>query len=159
VELIFKNSRNSKPHQFVRNCKLNLTTKLGGATMRLVKFFFSLLIPLITIFFFSSLPAQQKTETKKATFKGEVLDLACYIAGEKKGAGHKKCADMCIQGGAPIGILTDDGKVYLIVENHSKPEPYEKLKNYAAEKVTITGVLYQRGGLPGIVIESVEPAK
>ncbi len=127
--------------------------------MRSTKFFFTLFIPLLAIFFFSYLPAQQKTEAKKVTLKGECLDLACYIAGEKKGAEHKKCADMCIKGGAPIGILTEDGKVYLIVENHSKPEPYEKLKNYAAEKVTITGVLYQRGGLPGIVIESVELAK
>ncbi|MFN3135655.1 MAG: hypothetical protein ACK44H_08825 [Candidatus Kryptonium sp.] len=127
--------------------------------MRSTKLFLTFLIPLLAIFFFSSLPAQQKTEAKKITFKGEVLDLACYIAGGKKGVEHKKCADMCIKGGAPIGILTEDGKAYLIVENHSKPEPYEKLKNYAAEKVTVTGVLYQRGGLPGIVIESVEPSK
>ncbi|CUS93754.1 Carbamoyl-phosphate synthase L chain, N-terminal domain [Candidatus Kryptonium thompsonii] len=86
-------------------------------------------------------------------------EIALRIIRTCKELGIKTVADMCIKGGAPIGILTDDGKVYLIVENHSKSEPYEKLKNYAAEKVTITGVLYQRGGLPGVVIESVEPAK
>jgi len=133
-----------------------------SATMRATKL--SGIILLVLMFFAISIALSQgKTDSKatatKVTIKGEVLDLACYVAGEKKGPGHKQCAAMCIKGGAPIGILTDDGKVYLVVENHSKPEPYEKLKEFAAEKVSITGSLYQRGGLPGIVLESVEPAK
>lgn len=118
---------------------------------------------LLAIFFSSTVISQGKMESKangkKVVLKGEILDLACYVAGEKKGPEHKKCADMCIKGGAPIGILTEDGKVYLIVENHSKPEPYEKCKVFTAEKVAITGIAYNRGGLPGVVIESVEPAK
>ncbi len=117
---------------------------------------------LLAIFLNSTAISQGKSESKpgnKVTLKGEVLDLACYVAHEAKGAGHKKCAETCIKGGAPIGILTDDGKVYLVVEDHKKPEPYEKLKGFAAEKVSITGIVYNRGGLPGVVLESVEPAK
>ncbi len=130
--------------------------------MRSAKFF--AILGVLVIFFISNAISQGKmdskaTPAKEVTLKGEVLDLACYVAGEKKGPEHKRCAVMCIKGGAPIGILTDDGKVYLVVEDHAKPEPYEKLKEFAAEKVAITGVLYQRGGLPGVVIKSVEPAK
>lgn len=128
--------------------------------MRAIKLF---AIIVLLSFGVSTLLPQSKPETKSVAknviLKGEVLDLACYVAGGKRGPEHKKCAEMCIKGGAPIGILTDDGKVYLIVENHEKPEPYEKLKGFAAEKVTITGVLHQRGGLPGVVIESVEQLK
>lgn len=130
--------------------------------MRSLRFFAASVI--LLTFLISSAISQGKvdskaTAAKKVTLKGEVLDLACYVAGEKKGAEHKRCAVMCIKGGAPIGILTDDGKVYLLVEDHSKPEPYEKLKEFAAEKVTVTGALYQRGGLPGVVVEAVEPVK
>ncbi|CUS98308.1 hypothetical protein JGI23_00457 [Candidatus Chrysopegis kryptomonas] len=130
--------------------------------MRAIKFF--AVLGLLLIFSISTAIPQGKmdsktTSAKKVTLKGEVLDLACYVAGEKKGAEHKRCAVMCIKGGEPIGILTDDGKVYLVVEDHAKPEPYEKLKEFAAERVTITGAFYQRGGLPGVVIESVEPVK
>ncbi len=127
-------------------------TKLIAVTLLLLAFLFG-----------STAISQGKQESKatekKVVLKGEVLDLACYVAHEAKGAGHKKCAEMCIKGGAPIGILTEDGKVYLCVEDHKKPEPYEKLKGFAAEKVSVTGTVYNRGGLLGIVVEAVEPAK
>jgi hypothetical protein len=127
--------------------------------MRTIKFFAFVLV--LLLFSASAVISQgsKAATAKKVTLKGEILDLACYVAGEKKGAEHKKCAEMCIKGGAPIGLLTDDGKVYLLVENHQKPEPYEKCKEFAAEKVTVTGLLYQRGGLAGVVVEAVEPSK
>ncbi len=129
--------------------------------MRLIKLL-GVILPLLILItspIISQDKSASKATAKKVTLKGECLDLACYIAGEKKGAEHKQCAVMCVKGGAPIGILTEDGKVYLLVEDHSKPEPYEKLKGLAAEKVSVSGYLYQRGGLPGVVVESVEPAK
>lgn len=126
--------------------------KLTAVTLLLFAFLFS-----------STAISQGKPESKatggKVTLKGEVLDLACYVAQGAKGAEHKKCADACVKGGAPIGILTEDGKVYLCVEDHKKSEPYEKLKGFAAEKVSVTGTVYNRGGLQGIVVEAVEPAK
>jgi len=92
------------------------------------------------------------------TVTGEVLDLACYAAHEAKGEKHKSCAQACVQGGAPVGLLTADGHVYLLVENHDAKKPYEELKTKAAEQVKVTGTFFERGGLPAIVVASVEKA-
>ena len=54
-------------------------------------------------------------EKKATTISGEVLDMACYSSSGASGEGHKSCAAACIKGGAPMGILTSDGNVYLIV--------------------------------------------
>jgi hypothetical protein len=95
----------------------------------------------------------------KQTMQGEVLDMACYMAAGEKGEKHKSCAAMCIQGGAPMGILTSDGKVVLLVEDHGSPKPYAQLKDEAGDQVKVTGTYVERGGLPALVVAAVEPGK
>lgn len=95
---------------------------------------------------------------KEVTVKGELIDMSCFMAHEGKGKKHAKCANMCVVGGAPLGILTGDGKVYLLVENHSSvkaKKPYMEAKKLVAETVTIKGDAYDRGGVQAIVVESV----
>jgi len=92
---------------------------------------------------------------KTQTLTGELLDLACYVGHEAKGDKHKSCAQACISGGAPMGLLTSDGHVYLLVENHELKKPYEELKTKAAEQVKVTGTVQERGGLPAIVVTAV----
>lgn len=108
-------------------------------------------------------PAMHQHETmpesatgKTQTLTGEILDLACYVGHEAKGEKHKSCAQACISGGAPMGLLTADGHVYLLVENHEQKKPYDDLKTKAAEQVKVTGMVQQRGGLPAIVVTAVE---
>src|SRR5678809_743261 len=91
-------------------------------------------------------------QDKEATVKGELLDMDCYMASGAHGNDHKSCADMCINGGAPMGVLTSDGKVYLLVAGHNKKEPYEALKKRAGEEVTVTGTLNEKDGIKGIVV-------
>ena len=95
---------------------------------------------------------------KEMTVKGELVDMACYMAHEGKGKKHADCGKMCVQGGAPLGILTGDGSVYLLIEDHSSAKarkPYSEAKKLVAETVTIHGDLYERGGEKAIVVESV----
>ena len=82
--------------------------------------------------------------------------MACYMAKGAHGDGHKDCAAACIKGGSPMGILTSDGKVYLLVENHDKKEAYTEVKKYAGEQVTVTGSITERGGLNGIIVNEVK---
>ena len=93
------------------------------------------------------------------SIKGELVDLACYAAHEGKGRKHAECGKMCVmKSGAPLGILAADGKVYLLVEDHSSQnarKPYAQAKEMVAETVLIKGDLYVRGGLPAVVVESV----
>ena len=65
------------------------------------------------------------------TISGEIVDMACYMSGEEHGAKHAKCAGMCLTGGAPMGVLTKDGELYLVVANHADEKAYEEAKKLA----------------------------
>jgi hypothetical protein len=96
--------------------------------------------------------AQQGT----STITGEVLDMACYMKSGAHGDGHKECAADCIKGGSPMGILTSDNKVYLLVENHDKADAYAEAKKHAGEQVTVTGTLSERNGINAIIADDVK---
>jgi len=96
-------------------------------------------------------------EKKSMTISGEVLDMACYSASGASGEGHKSCAAACIKGGSPMGVLTSDGKVYLLVENHDKKDAYAEAQKHAGEQITATGTLSDRGGLNALIVDEVKP--
>lgn len=92
------------------------------------------------------------------TMTGEVIDSACYIQKGAKGEGHKECAKKCADAGIPLALLEDgtDDVIWLTGADHGSAN--EVLKPYAAQKVTITGTLSERGGAKLMVVEKVEPA-
>ena len=95
---------------------------------------------------------------KEITVKGELVDMGCYMAHGGTGSKHGDCAKMCVLGGSPLGLLTSDGAVYLLVEDHSSAKakkPFSQAKKLVSETVTIKGDMYQRGGVQAIVVESV----
>ena len=65
---------------------------------------------------------------------GELVDMNCYMAHGAKGDDHKSCATACIKGGAPMAVLTSDGKLYLLVADHGKKDAYEEAKKYAGSQ-------------------------
>jgi len=88
--------------------------------------------------------------------KGEILDLACYVGHEAKGPGHADCAKRCVKGGQPMGLLAEDGTLYLLVANHQDGTPYEAAKDKAGEIVTVRGVVSERGGMRALEVQAVE---
>lgn len=103
--------------------------------------------------------AEHGTGGKEVSLKGELVDMACYMAHEGKGKKHADCARMCVlKDGAPLGLVTPDGKTYLLVEDHMSPKarkPFAQAKELVSETVTIKGDAYERGGLQAVVVESV----
>jgi hypothetical protein len=103
--------------------------------------------------------AEHGTGGKEVAIKGELVDMACYMAHEGKGKKHAECAKMCVlKNGTPLGLVTPDGKTYLLVEDHASPKarkPFAQAKELVSETVTIKGDAYERGGLQAIVVESV----
>src|SRR5690242_16194648 len=89
------------------------------------------------------------------SLSGEVVDLACYMVHPQSGQGasHKKCAEMCAKKGMPLGLLTDDKQVYLLLEDHENEKPFAEVKAKAGEKVTVQGDKVAQGGLQGLVVE------
>ncbi|MDP3543930.1 MAG: hypothetical protein Q8T11_15790 [Elusimicrobiota bacterium] len=93
---------------------------------------------------------------KSETISGEILDMGCYMAHEGKGKKHAKCAAACVAGGAPIGLLTKEGKVYLVVGDHENEKPYLEAKALAGANAKISGMVYTRGGLTAVIVKSAE---
>jgi len=104
-------------------------------------------------------PKASAATPEMKTIQGEVLDMMCYMAHEGKGPKHKKCAETCISEGAPMGLLTSDGSVYLLVGDHAAPDAYASLKTKAAEQVKVSGDVMHRGGVQAVVVKSVAAVK
>ncbi|HEY6975672.1 MAG TPA: hypothetical protein VH396_05260 [Chitinophagaceae bacterium] len=122
--------------------------------MRMFSFnqkFAGLLVAGFTMLSFSSF-----SQGKSMSVSGEVVDMACYMSKGAHGDNHKDCAAMCVKGGSPMGLLTSDGKVYLLIENHDKADAYADTKKHAGEQVTVTGSSYERGGMQGLVVNEVK---
>jgi hypothetical protein len=98
------------------------------------------------------LSAQEKAEAKTQTIKGEVVDLMCYLDHGAKGEKHKGCATKCIKSGGPVGLLTADDQLYLVIGDH-KPIN-DELADKAAQTVTLKGKVVERNGMK--MIENAE---
>ncbi len=86
-----------------------------------------------------------ESTAKTQTLKGEVVDLMCYLDHGAKGEKHKSCAEMCIKSGGPVGLLTPDDQLYLVIGEH-KPIN-DKLASKAAQTVTLKGKVVERHGM------------
>lgn len=90
--------------------------------------------------------------TKEVT--GEVVDMMCYVDHNAMGEKHAACAEKCIKGGGPVGIVSD-GKAYLVVGAH-KPMN-DELAPLAGKTVTLKGKMANNGGVT--MLENAEIVK
>lgn len=110
------------------------------------------LIPLAAILVALVVPGRAADESAQTTVKGEVLDMACYLDHGAHGAKHAECAAKCISSGLPVGLKTEDGKVYFLIGEH-KPLN-DQLAPLAGKTVTIKGKAVSRDGIN--LIENAE---
>lgn len=91
------------------------------------------------------------------TVKGYVLDSACAFTKDLAKPISKQCATACANAGSALVILADDGTIYWpIAATTPSSGQNSKLLPFAADKVTVTGKVYQRGGSKAIAIEKIE---
>jgi hypothetical protein len=95
-------------------------------------------------------------EAETFSVEGEIVDMACYVISGAKGADHAGCAKSCVKGGQPMGLLSDDGTVYLLYASHKDGAPFEAAKEHAGSKVQISGKLSTQSGIKGIQVDSVK---
>lgn len=92
------------------------------------------------------------------TVKGYVLDSACAFTKDLAKPISKQCATACANAGSQLVILADDGTIYWPIAGTTPSSGQNpKLLPLAADKVTVTGKVYQRGGSKAIVIDKIEP--
>ena len=58
---------------------------------------------------------------KLVSVTGEIIDISCYLQLGKHGEKHKPCGSKCIAAGEPIGLLTKEGGVYLLMPEEHDP--------------------------------------
>jgi hypothetical protein len=97
---------------------------------------------------------------KQITVVGEVVESQCYITGLNgpgKGPAHKECALTCAQGGIPLSILEDKtGMLYLAGQSKkAMAGATELLIPFIAEKVKVTGRVFEKGGMKMLLINKV----
>lgn len=119
----------------------------------------SLTLTIVMLLAIAGIIAKAADEEKKITVKGEILDLACYISHEGKGIKHQKCALTCLKSGQPMGLLAEDGTVYLLMADHQDSKAFDEAKSYAAEKVEISGEFSERANIKAITVKSVKKIK
>ncbi len=91
------------------------------------------------------------------TVRGEILDMSCYVAHEAKGPDHAACAKRCVKGGQPMGLLAEDGTVYLLYASHKDNSAFEQAKEHAGQKVEIKGITASQAGIKGLEVHGVKP--
>ncbi len=121
--------------------------------------YFIVAVAILTLLSVSAF-AQEKKAEKEMTVKGEVVDVACYLMGGSRGEGHIKCAQACAKAGGSLGILTNDGTVYvsLLPDDHKK-SPNAILMDHIGHMVEAKGFVRAKGGVNGMMIKSVAMAK
>ena len=89
---------------------------------------------------------------------GEVIDMSCYLQHPETstGNGHRKCAETCAKKGLPMGLLTSDKQVFLLLEDHDNPKAYAAALAKAAQQATVEGDKVSVGGVQAVVVEAVE---
>jgi len=58
---------------------------------------------------------------KAVSVVGEVVDFSCYLQLGKHGEKHRACGQKCVQNGQPIGLLTQDGTLYMLMPEEHDP--------------------------------------
>ena len=90
---------------------------------------------------------------------GEVIDSWCYLSEimYPEGTAHHQCAIWCAAGGVPVGILGEDGTVYLILKlgNDTANVANQAVLKLQTRKVSVEGDLIERGGMNYLLINQV----
>ncbi len=109
------------------------------------------------------LAAPALAEGERVQVRGEIIDTWCYFSGvmggpdATVGTAHHTCALWCSAGGIPVGLLAEDGTVYMVlkIEDDDGSASGDTQLNLASHVITADGMLYQRDGLNYLVVSQV----
>ena len=105
----------------------------------------------------------QAAEGERISVRGEIIDTWCYFSGVMGGpdavvgTAHHTCALWCSAGGIPVGLLAEDGTVYMVlkIEDSADSASGDTQLRLASHVIEADGLLYERDGLKYLVVEKV----
>jgi hypothetical protein len=96
-------------------------------------------------------------EGEMVTMTATVVDMSCKVVFDLEGDDHRMCAQVCFDQGVPLGLMSEEGEIFLPVTMKMGMERGDKdLKGHAEHTVTVTGKVMDRGGVKAILIESIK---
>lgn len=90
---------------------------------------------------------------------GEIVDLSCYLQVGKHGDKHRDCGQKCVANGQPVGLLTSDGSLYMLIdeEHNARRDGLTEFRKQAIEHmahiVTVNGSLSEVQGMKAIYVQ------
>lgn len=102
-------------------------------------------------------------EGKRVSVTGELIDTWCYFSGVMGGpeavvgSAHHTCAMWCAAGGIPVGVLGEDGEVYMVLKlgEDDASAGGDTFLTMTNDTIAADGMLYQRDGLNYLVVAEV----
>ncbi len=95
---------------------------------------------------------------KVATVTGEIIDFSCYLQIGKHGEKHRSCGQKCFTNGQPIGLLTEDGTMYMLMEEEHDPRrdgltDFRKAAiEHTAHIMEVSGTVSEHGGYKALYV-------
>jgi hypothetical protein len=103
-----------------------------------------------------------KPQTGKViTRVGEIVDFSCYLQLGKHGEKHRGCGQKCVQNGQPIGLLTQDGTLYMLMPEEHDPrrdggvDAKASAADHMGHIVEVIGTEASVGGYRGIYVQGL----
>jgi hypothetical protein len=95
---------------------------------------------------------------KPGTVVGEILDFSCYLQVGKHGEKHRSCAQKCFTAGQPVGLLAEDGTMYMLMEEEHDPRrdgltDFRKAAiEHASHIMEVSGTVSEHGGYKALYV-------
>ena len=110
----------------------------------------------------AAMPANA-AEGTRIQVTGEIIDTWCYYSGVMGGpdavvgSAHHTCALWCSAGGIPVGLLTEDGTVYMVLKiaEDTQSARGDTMLRLASHSVEADGIAYERDGINYLVVSQV----
>lgn len=96
---------------------------------------------------------------RTVTMKGEIVDFSCYLQIGKHGEKHRSCGQKCFAAGQPIGLLAENGALYMLMEEEHDPRrdgltDFRKAAiEHTAHIMEVSGTLSAHGGFRAIYVQ------
>jgi hypothetical protein len=106
----------------------------------------------------ASVDAKPNPGATVKTVTGEIVDFACYLQIGKHGEKHRACAQKCFQAGQPIGLLTDTGTLYMLMEEEHDPRRdgmgqfRQAAIDHAGQVMEVTGTSWSLNGYNALYV-------
>ncbi|MBI3997301.1 MAG: hypothetical protein HY352_06555 [Candidatus Omnitrophica bacterium] len=96
--------------------------------------------------------------TEQHTIVGEVVDPGLYLKEGRHGPETTDQTYQAVDGGQTLALLDSaNGTLYLLLPEEPGEDPNELVYDHVNKQVKVTGAVYERDGVHGIVPAAVEP--